>query len=292
MCVCRLTCNILMPLYLNGIEERTASPIYMQTNISDLPTTTSLDTIQTMNMQIKNTWKQNSNLPRSRNVTIIVVSFISLFSPSSDLLSPLPADLNGKRWSSQWPADIWRCWREDTCLLLQFSYSPSFSGGGGHVQKVSESKRLSCVSSQNCHCSCHMQPGRERGKLGIRHISCRGNVGKNMKASEQWAAFQSPENNGICFPFTENTETGWDSVSHHCTGLSCCQCHKWCSFSGRWPLQEGSATPNGIQSFAFKCNSLLIYRGGKKSKKEVVRKILLPSDTAGLSKESKRKLSC
>lgn len=68
----------------------------MQTNISDLPTTTSLDTTQTMNMQIKNTWKQNSNLASSRNVTIIVVSFISFFSPSSDLLSTLPADLNGK----------------------------------------------------------------------------------------------------------------------------------------------------------------------------------------------------
>lgn len=212
-------------------------------------------------------WKQNSNLPSSKNVTILVVSFISLSSPSSDLLSFLPANLKGRRWSSQWPADIWRCWREDvypsTVFLLSFLLR-----GGGHIQKISESKSLSCVSSQNCCCSCHMQPGRERGKLGIRDITCRGNVGKHRNTSEQWAAFRSPESNKIYFPFTENTETGWDWISHHCTEIPCCQCHKWCSFSGRWPLQEGSATPNGIQSFAFKCNSLLISRVKKKAKKK------------------------
>lgn len=96
----------------------------MKTNTSDIPTTTSPDTTKTLNMQIKNTWKHSSNLPSSKNVTIILVFFISLFSPSSDLLSSLLADLNGKRWSSQWTADIWRCWREDmspsTVFLLSF----------------------------------------------------------------------------------------------------------------------------------------------------------------------------
>lgn len=54
VCVHRLTWNILMPLYLNDIWK-IASPIYMQTNTSDIPTTTSLDTTKTMNTQIKNT---------------------------------------------------------------------------------------------------------------------------------------------------------------------------------------------------------------------------------------------
>lgn len=55
----------------------------LQTSPLPLP----LIQLKQMNMQIKNTWKQRSNLPSSKNVTIIVVPLISLPSPSSDLLS-------------------------------------------------------------------------------------------------------------------------------------------------------------------------------------------------------------
>lgn len=113
VCVHRLTWNILMPLYLNDIEKDSLftallhAPIYMQTNTSDTPTTPSTDTTKTVNMQIKNTWKQSSNLPCSKNVTLIVVSFISLFfllhKISSLLFLLISVEKDG---SSQWPADI------------------------------------------------------------------------------------------------------------------------------------------------------------------------------------------
>lgn len=90
-------------------------------------------------------WKQNSNLPSSKNVTILVVSFISLSSPSSDLLSFLPANLKGRRWSSQWPADIWRCWREDVYPSTVFLLSFLLRRRRTHSEDIRKQKLELCV---------------------------------------------------------------------------------------------------------------------------------------------------
>lgn len=120
----------------------------------------------------------------------LLISFISLSSPSSELLSSLHSCC-GRRWSSQWPADIWGCWGAHVCHLLQFSYCPS------HIQKIAESKSLSSVFSYNFQSSCHTQPGRERGKPGIRHIACRGNMGKHT---------HTPQSNKQPFKAQKTTE--------------------------------------------------------------------------------------
>lgn len=82
------------------------------------------------------------------------------------------------------------------CLLLQFSYSPSFSGGRRHIQKISESKGLSRVSSQNCHCSCHTQEAEkeERWASGI------------SLAGKTWASTRTPQSNEQPFKAQKPTE--------------------------------------------------------------------------------------
>lgn len=127
--------------------------------------------------------------PVQKNVTVIIVSFISLFSPSSDLFSSLPADLNGKTWSSQWPADICRCWRGPVSPSTVFLLSFLLRRRKTHSEDIRKQKLQLCVLPELSLLLPHAG-GREREKLGIRHIPCRGKV----EAHEHLRALSSLSN--------------------------------------------------------------------------------------------------
>lgn len=75
----------------------------------------------------------------NHNCCILYFSFFSF------IKSPLFLLISMEKDGVPWPVDIWRCWREDMYPLLQFSYSLSFSGGGGCSEDIRKQKVELCV---------------------------------------------------------------------------------------------------------------------------------------------------